>query len=227
MIIAIFILQKMHQIEISPLSHKYHILLRRGSMCRNSVETFWGLLWFFLSTQRLSLVLSPFPAEQGGGLGGQENFVATGDLFPWEWAKWAKGRGRNWFFYFFFSPLAFPLFSTLCWQHSSSPITTNPRASPPSAFNSFSHLPSCLISAQIWAPQTVQECRLHRVISCLCYLSPQRGWGQWKAQRPLLFLAQHDNFESRFNGWKHQLWGREISKAPCNKATADTEKSSG
>lgn len=103
MIIAIFILQKLHQIEISPLSHKYHVLLLRGSMCRNSVETFWGLLWFFLSTQWLSLVLSPFPAEQGGGFGGQENFMATGNLFPWEWAKWAKGRGRNGFIYFFLS----------------------------------------------------------------------------------------------------------------------------
>lgn len=121
MIIAIFILQKMHQIEISPLSHKYHVLLLRGSMCRNSVETFWGLLWFFLSTQRLSLVLSPFPAEQGGGLGGQENFVATGDLFPWEWAKWAKGRGRNWFFFFFlslgFSPVLYTVLTALIITH--------------------------------------------------------------------------------------------------------------
>lgn len=123
---------------------------------------------------------------------------ATGNLLKWEWGKVRKRKGRE-------LPV-FPDLSLCCLPCSPPcadnahhhPIITNPGGSLPSAFSSSSHLPSCFFSAEIWVPQTVQEFRSHWVISCLCYVSPQQEWVEGKPQGPLLFLAQHDNFESRF-----------------------------
>lgn len=133
MIIAIFILQKMPQIEISPLPHKYHVLLSKGSMCRNPVETLRRHLWLFLSTHGSALlpVLSPSPAgEQGWGFGGQKHLMAerSGLERAGPQGTCSQGNGKSeekegegidcfsWP-----HPLLPPLLPRLCWQCSSSP----------------------------------------------------------------------------------------------------------
>lgn len=133
MIIAIFILQKMHQIEISPLPHKYHVLLLKGSMCRKPVETFD----FFLPTPWLSLAPCPFPLPQQEN---KEGFWRTGasrgrKISPAragpqvtcshgsEGSEKKKGEGIACFSWPL--PLLPPLFPTVCWQCSSSPHNYN------------------------------------------------------------------------------------------------------
>lgn len=140
MIIAIFILQKMHQIEISPLPHKYHVLLLKGSVCKESSRNTLETPDFFTHGSALLPVLSPSPAgEHRWGFGGQKHFMAERSALDWAGpqvtcshgngeSEEKVGQGVGCFSWP--HPLLPPLFPTLCWQCSSSPHNYKFRVDP-------------------------------------------------------------------------------------------------